>query len=84
MEPREAAALPVPGPEVLARAWSLLRAGRDELDAWMSAGRWEDVVQRVDDVLLRAVLRLEPDRIADLQAASSTLRARRVSRGPGS
>jgi adenine-specific DNA-methyltransferase len=80
MEPREAGILPVPRPELLTRAWDRLSPDRDELDAWMAAGRWADVVTRVDDVLLREVLQLEPGQLDDLRTALATLRARRVGR----
>jgi hypothetical protein len=80
MEPREAAVLPVPRPDVLAQAWSRLRERRAELDAWMAGGRWADVVRRVDDVLLREVLGLRAEQVTDLEAALTTLRGRRMAR----
>jgi adenine-specific DNA-methyltransferase len=83
MEPSEASVLPVPSPAALTQAWGLIEPSRTELDAWLVAGRWSEVVQRVDDVLLRSVLGLDPGQVAELQAAVANLRARRLQE-PGS
>ena len=80
MEPREAAALPVPNPESLAAAWEQLKPSSRTLNNWIAAGRWVDVVDRVDTILLRNVLRLEPCQIDDLHKAVETLRSRRLNR----
>jgi hypothetical protein len=80
MEPREAAALPVPTPVVLEKAWSVLRSERAALDRQLRDGRWSEVVARVDDVLLRTTLQLGGERVAILENAVRTLRARRLAR----
>jgi tRNA1(Val) A37 N6-methylase TrmN6 len=80
MEPREAAALPVPKPDALVQAWDVLKSSSRTLEGWLADGRWTDVVERVDDVLLRSVLRLEPRQVDELHAAVETLRSRRLTR----
>lgn len=78
MEPREAATLPVPAPEALARAWDVLKNERDCLDRQLKNGVWVTVVKRVDEVLLREVLGLSGDEIAELHEATQALRERRI------
>jgi adenine-specific DNA-methyltransferase len=80
MEPREAAALPVPKPGALVQAWDVLKSSSHTLEGWLADGRWTDVVERIDDVLLRSVLRLEPRQVDELHAAVKTLRSRRLTR----
>jgi hypothetical protein len=43
-------------------------------------GRWPEVVERVDAVLLRDVLQIEARQITELEAAVETLRSRRLTR----
>jgi adenine-specific DNA methylase len=81
MEPREAATLPMPSPEVMCRAWTLLRPERDVLNRQLKNGLWTNVVARVDEVLLRQSLGLSGEDTAALHEAARSLRARRLSRG---
>jgi adenine-specific DNA-methyltransferase len=78
MEPREAAALPVPSPLVLQRAFEKLRPDRDALDRQLRAGKWTSVVKRVDEVLLRDCLNLPTSEAICLHEATIALRARRL------
>jgi adenine-specific DNA-methyltransferase len=82
MEPGEAAVLPVPNPEALAKGWELLKSSSRTLDGWLADGRWADVVRRVDDALLHTVLGLESQQVDELHRALETLRTRRVGPGP--
>jgi adenine-specific DNA-methyltransferase len=82
MEPGEAAVLPVPNPEVLAKAWELLKSSSRTLDSWLVDGRWADVVRRVDEALLRTVIGLESQQVDELHGALETLRTRRVRADP--
>ena len=79
MEPREAAQLPVPASPVLLRAWEELKPERDHLERQLVDGLWTNVAKRVDEVLLQRVLGLSGLEAADLHAATTTLRERRMS-----
>jgi adenine-specific DNA-methyltransferase len=78
MEPREAATLPVPAPDALEQAWERLRDERDSLDRQLRNGLWTTVARRVDDVLLRDVLGVTGDDVAELHEATQSLRERRI------
>ena len=78
MEPKEAARLPVPSPAALTAAYSVLRHDRSMLEKRLEAGRWEDVVTRVDEVLLNRTFGLSNEEIALLRAAAEALRERRM------
>jgi hypothetical protein len=78
MEPREAASLPVPAPNDLARAWMVLRERRAGMDAALRRGEWSQVVREVDDVLLRDVLRLPVESIRAVRESAAFLRVRRT------
>jgi len=78
MEPREAATLPMPAPDVLARAWAVLKDERDHLNRQLRNGFWTPVVKRVDEVLLRDTIGLSGDDLRELDAALGSLRARRL------
>jgi tRNA1(Val) A37 N6-methylase TrmN6 len=78
MEPREAATLPMPAPEVLAKAWAVLKDERDSLNRQLRNGFWTTVVKRVDEVLLRETIGLSGTDIAALDDATQSLRARRM------
>ncbi|MBI3972938.1 MAG: N-6 DNA methylase, partial [Chloroflexi bacterium] len=80
MEPREAATLPIPGPDELERGWRLLRPQRARLERQLQDGQWAEVVARVDDVLLNSVLRLSGEDASALCDAAVSLRARRLGR----
>ena len=78
MEPREAATLPMPKPELLERAWEQLRGERETLDRQLRNGLWTTVVSRVDEVLLCESAGVSSEEIAELHRAIRTLRARRL------
>jgi hypothetical protein len=80
MEPREAAGLPVPAPRVLETAWKRLKDDLPNLDRQLRDGAWANVVNRVNDVLLRQTLRLPVNDVAALHRAASQLRERRLGR----
>lgn len=77
MEPREASALPMPSPTVMAGAWDELKPFKDHLDRRLKAGNWTSVVKRVDAAVLGSAARLEETEIASLLEAARSLRARR-------
>jgi hypothetical protein len=78
MEPREAAMLPVPAVDDLRAAWFRISEQRFDLDAALRRGEWAEVVTRVDEVLLRDVMRLDCGQIAVLRDAARLLRVRRT------
>jgi hypothetical protein len=78
MEPREAASLPVPGPDALLKAWPDLFGQRATLDAALKRGEWWSVVAEVDRVLLKGVLSLSGDQVAAIRDAATLLRIRRT------
>lgn len=80
MEPREAASLPVPTPQALKEAWERLRGERANLDRKLHKGLWEVVNKRVDEVLLRDILKLDTAAAQELYEAAQFLRERRVGR----
>jgi adenine-specific DNA-methyltransferase len=80
MEPREAARLPVPQPEVLRRAWEILKPERAALDRQLKNGLWTGVVKRVDEALLQTACGLSPDDAMALHEAARGLRERRIGR----
>jgi adenine-specific DNA-methyltransferase len=85
MEPREAASLPVPTAQALEAAWKRLRGERASLDRKLHKGHWEAVNKRVDEILLRDVLKLSSAATQEFYEAARFLRERRVGREqPGS
>jgi len=78
MEPREAASLPVPSEEVLAKAWKLISGDKTELDAALRAGHWPEVVKRVDEAVLGRGAGLSVESVARLAHAAASLRAGRM------
>jgi adenine-specific DNA-methyltransferase len=80
MEPREAARLPVPRPDVLEKVWRLLHGEKDNLERRLEKGRWEDVAARVDETLLDTVCRLPSKDVNLLQSAVRGLRSGRMGR----
>ena len=80
MEPREAASLPIPPPHALEEAWKRIRGERASLDRKLCKGLWEAVNERVDEVLLRDVLKLTPATTQIINEAARSLRERRVGR----
>jgi len=80
MEPREAAALPLPRPDVMAKAWAELRPLRPRLEHSLRAGRWAEVVKRVDAAVLGTGAGLPEQDVASLLEAARSLRERRIGR----
>lgn len=80
MEPREAASLPMPSPDLLAKAWDVLRHDRAKLDRQLREGRWTNVVASVDDALLRAAAGLNSADVRQIHEAAQHLRGRRLIR----
>jgi tRNA1(Val) A37 N6-methylase TrmN6 len=78
MEPREAAELPVPAPDVLGLAWRDLAPEQSRLERMLDAGEWQAVVARVDDVLLVGAAKLPDDEIEAMRSAARLLRIRRT------
>jgi methylase of polypeptide subunit release factors len=80
MEPREAAGLPVPAPQVLEAAWKRLKDDYPSLDRQLRDGSWATVAKRVDDAVLLETLQLPGDDVAALREAAGRLRDRRLGR----
>jgi adenine-specific DNA-methyltransferase len=80
MEPREAASLPVPTARALEAVWKRLRGERASLDRKLHKGLWEAVHKRVDEILLRDVLKLSSAATQEFYEAARFLRERRVGR----
>lgn len=78
MEPREAAALPVPQMEHIVAAWERIAPHRTSLDRAVARGRWEAVLDRIDRELLLNVVGLSAEEIAGLKQAAQVLRHRRI------
>jgi adenine-specific DNA-methyltransferase len=78
MEPREAAALPVPTYDALAAAWRTLSTEAPNLDAALKRGEWWAVVTSVDQVLLKQTLGLSNGEIVAIRDAAALLRVRRT------
>src|SRR6185503_14399908 len=53
MEPREAAGLPIPAADEARAAWRILGDRRAAFDAALKRGEWSEVLDEVDQVLLR-------------------------------
>jgi hypothetical protein len=80
MEPREAAQLPVPAPDLLARAWKNLRPERGRLDSLLQVGRWHEVLSTVDEALLVNAAGLSRSAVRELACAATSFRKRRTRR----
>lgn len=78
MEPREAAALPVPTAQALADAWDALGGQCADLDAALRRGEWWTVVAEVDRCLLKDAMGLSGDEVIAIRDAATLLRARRT------
>jgi hypothetical protein len=78
MEPSEASALPVPGPEALEKAWGALSPQSSNLDAALRRGEWWTVVADVDRVLLKGALGLDNEEVLAIRDAATLLRVRRT------
>jgi adenine-specific DNA methylase len=82
MEPREAASLPLPRPEILAEAWEQLKGEKSQLDNQLRKGLWVEVSKRVDQVLLRETIGLSSEDVQRLHEAARSLRERRIGASP--
>lgn len=78
MEPREAAALPVPNFAALQKAWMLLQPQKAKLERSLERGEWTNVVKLVDEALLIDTLKLNQGQVAELHDGARSLRARRM------
>lgn len=81
LEPREADALPVPSPDLVASQARPLGAIRDAVAADVAGGRLWDAVARVDRVVLAEGMGLGDAAIALIADARDALRQRRAARG---
>jgi hypothetical protein len=84
MEPREAARLPLPSPEVLATAWAELKPIKSQLDRKLRVGHWSEVVKRVDAAVLGSSCQVSETDVGNLLETSRSLRARRLGRDESS
>jgi len=80
MEPREASALPLPAPAVMARAWLELKPHKEALERQLRAGTWTSVVKRVDAALLGSAAGLNQSETAGLLESARSLRRHRMGR----
>ncbi|WP_157759660.1 N-6 DNA methylase [Cellulosimicrobium cellulans] len=80
MEPREAAQLPLPAPDVMAAAWHDLKPLKPQLDRQLKRGSWTEVSKRVDAAVLGAACGLGKDDVSQLLGAARQLRERRLRR----
>jgi adenine-specific DNA-methyltransferase len=78
MEPREAASLPAPKPDVLEEAWDRLKNERPRLNRLLAQGLWTGVAKRVDDALLRGACGLSEEEVATLHSATQNYRRSRM------
>lgn len=78
MEPREAAALPIPGPEMLEQAWAMLKARQSRLDQMIRKGCWETALTEIDNALLVDAMGLSAAEVGSIRAAATRLRLRRT------
>jgi hypothetical protein len=78
MEPREAAALPVPTPQALEVAWLSLKKQSANLEAALRRGEWWAVVAEVDRVLLKDAMHLSGEQVEAIRDAAAVLRVRRT------
>ncbi len=80
MEPREAADLPVPKPEQLAKAWLRLKPERQKLERLLEQGLWTGVAKRVDEALLIDACEVPVGEVRRLHEAVQELRRTRIGR----
>jgi adenine-specific DNA-methyltransferase len=78
MEPREAAELPVPRPEILSEAWKRLKPERAKLERQLEKGLWTGVAKRVDEALLVGACGLPVADVNQLHEAGQRLRRTRI------
>lgn len=80
LEPKEADVLPVPSPEVVARAATKLAAVRPQVAALLRRSKLTDAAKLVDDVLLVGELGMKRNEVKGLRDAHAELSARRTAR----
>ena len=80
MEPREAAALPLPNAEAMATAWAELKPIKTRLETQLKSGKWSEVVKRVDEAVLGTACGLSSGDVTSLLEAARELRRRRTGR----
>lgn len=78
MEPSEAAVLPVPSPAVLEKAWPSIEQRQAFLDELLVAGRWQEVVEEVDEAVLVGAAGLPRADVVALRSEAACLRRRRT------
>ncbi|HEX3174457.1 MAG TPA: N-6 DNA methylase [Solirubrobacterales bacterium] len=83
MEPREAAELPVPRPEVLVEAWRRLKPERGKLERQLEQGLWTGVARKVDEALLVGACGIPASDVQQLHEAAQALRRTRIGRESG-
>jgi adenine-specific DNA-methyltransferase len=81
LEPREAAELPVPEPEVLDDAWQRLRPERGKLERQLEQGLWTEVAKKVDEALLVGACGIPASDVQQLHEAVQALRRTRIGQG---
>lgn len=80
MEPREAAALPVPRPEALLEGWQRLMPERTKLERHLEQGLWVGVAKKVDEALLVGACGIPANDVQQLHEAAQELRRARIGR----
>jgi adenine-specific DNA-methyltransferase len=78
MEPSEAAALPVPSPELLERIWPRLGPSRARLYRQTKTALWTSVAAAVDELLFVETMGMAPAELAIIREAAMAMRARRT------
>lgn len=81
MEPREAASLPVPAPDVLLEAWERLTPEVATIQRLLDLGDWTNVVKRVDRVLLQEIAGLSAVEADTIYGGARRFRERRLGTG---
>lgn len=84
MEPREAAALPMPNFEAVESAWATLKPESEALDRELRNGHWPDIMARVDQVLLDETMGVETTEYLRIRQAAHAMRQRRLGRAQSS
>jgi hypothetical protein len=78
MEPSEAASLPVPSPELMARSWTSLRRVKERLTRQTRHSLWTSVSAAIDELLFVDLMGMNPREVAVLREGAVMLRARRT------
>ncbi len=80
MEPREAAELPVPRPDVLVEAWRRIKPERAKLERQLEQGLWTGVAKHIDEALLVSACGIPAQEVQQLHEAGQELRRTRMGR----